>query len=92
MDGPLIATVVSSSVVIVGAISGGFWRILVRLGDQNKGIGRLEGKVDGLDIRMHSYEQQLDGFDKRVNRLDNRINGFLDYVTNAKTKRKKKES
>lgn len=78
MDGSLIATVVSSSVVVGGAIAGGFWRIWVKIGDQSKGIGRLEGKVDGLDTSMKSYEKQLEGFDKRIGRLDRRMNGFLE--------------
>lgn len=78
MDGGLIATIISSSVVVGGAIGTGFWRVALKIGDQNKSIGRLEGKVDGLGTRMHSYEKQLDGFDERVNRLDGRINGFLD--------------
>ena len=71
MDGALIATIITSSVVVAGAIGGGFWKL-------GRSIGRLEGKVEGLDTRMHSYEKQLEGFDSRVDRLDKRINGFLD--------------
>ena len=73
MDGALIATVVSSSVIVGGAIGGGFWKVWVKLGDQNKAIGRLEGKMDG-------YEKQLEGFDGRISRLDQRINGFVDTL------------
>jgi len=86
MDGPLCATVISSSVVIGGAIIGGFWRVWVRIGDQNKSIGRLEGKVDGFHTRMHSYETQLDGFDTRVDRMDKRVNGFVEILTNMRNK------
>ncbi len=71
MDGPLIATVVSSSVVIATAIGGGFWKVWTKIGDQSKSIGRLEGKMDG-------YEKHLEGFDTRVGRLDERLNGFVD--------------
>lgn len=82
MDGALIATIVSSSVVVGGAITGGFWKVIIKIGDQNKSIGRLEGKVDGLHTRMQSYEKQLEGFDARVSRLDRRINGLVDsYLT-----------
>ena len=80
MDGALIATIVSSSVIVTGAIGGGFWKVWGKLGDQNKAIGRLEGKMDGLGTRMHSYEKQMEGFDSRVSRLDQRINGFVDAL------------
>lgn len=80
MDGALITTIVSSSVVVGGAIAGGFWRVIVKIGDQNKSIGRLEGKMDGFNTRMYSYEKQLEGFDKRVDRLDRRFNGLLDNI------------
>ena len=61
---------ISSSVVVAGAISTGFWRLSVRIGDQSKSIGRLEGKVGGMDTR-------LDDFGKRVDNLDRRINSKL---------------
>lgn len=74
MDGALIATVVSSSVIVAGAIGGGFWKLWT---EQSKAIGRLEGKMDGLNARMQSYEKQLEGFDTRIDRLDRRMNGFI---------------
>ena len=80
MDGGAILTIVGSSVVVGSAIIGGFWKLWAKIGDQNKSIGRLEGKVDGLGTRMHSYEKQLDGFDTRIDRLDKRINGFIDNL------------
>jgi len=80
MDGALVATIITSSVAVGGAIGGGFWRLWVKIGDQNKSIGRLEGKMDGLNTRMHSYEKQLEGFDQRIDRLDKRINGFVDSL------------
>jgi len=80
MDGPTCAAVITSSVFVGSAIIGGFWKLWVKIGDQNKSIGRLEGKVDGLGTRMHSYEKQLDGFDTRIDRLDKRINGFIDNL------------
>ena len=80
MDGPLIATIVSSSVIVGGAIGSGFWKVWTKIGDQSKSIGRLEGKMDGLGTRMHSYEKQMEGFDSRVSRLDQRINGFVDTL------------
>jgi len=79
MDGALIATIITSSIAVGGAIGGGFWKL-------GRAIGRLEGKVGGLDARMHSYEKQLEGFDRRIDRLDKRINGFLD--SSARPERK----
>ena len=84
MDGGLIATVVSSSVIVAGAIGTGFWRLWVKVGDQNKAIGRLEGKMDGVGVRMHSYEKQIEGFDKRITRLDTRMNGFINSFLKKK--------
>lgn len=81
MDGALIATIITSSVAVGGAIGTGFWRLTLKIGDQNKSIGRLEGKVGGLDTRMLSYEKQIEGFDGRVGRLDSRINGLLNNIT-----------
>jgi len=80
MDGELIATIITSSVAVGGAIGTGFWRVWIKIGEQNKLIGRLEGKMDGMDTRMHSYEKQLEGFDTRVSRLDERINGFVNVL------------
>ncbi len=89
MDGPLIAAIVTGSVAIGGALGGGFWRVSSCLGKQNKSIGRLEGKMDGVDARMTSYEKQLGGFDQRIGRLDKRLNGFVDDVGKRRTRRKK---
>lgn len=94
MDGALIATVVSSSVLIGGAIITGFWRLWSKIGDQNGCIGRLEGKMDGFGNRMHNYETQMSGFNQRVNRLDRRLNGFFDSEgkkINKRVSRRKKE-
>lgn len=94
MDGAVIATVVSSSVVVGGAIITGFWRLWSRIGDQNGSIGRLEGKMDGFDNRMLSYEKQIKGFDDRIGRLDKRLNGFVDGEgkrINERVSRRKKE-
>jgi chaperonin cofactor prefoldin len=65
---------------VSGAIGGGFWKL-------GRSIGRLEGKVEELDTRMHAYEKQLGGLDTRIDRLDKRINGFLDNF--VKQERKK---
>lgn len=78
MDGPTIVAIVSSSVLVASAIGGGFWKLWVKVGDQSKSIGRLEGKMDGMGTRMHSYEKQIEGFDTRIDRLDRRLNGFVD--------------
>lgn len=77
MDGSLIATVVSSSVVVGGAIAGGFWRVMIRIGRQDESIGRLEGKVDGLTTATHIFQGQLRSFDERMGRLDERINNVV---------------
>ena len=81
MDGALIATIIAGSVAIGGALAGGFWKVWTKIGDQNKAIGRLEGKMDGLHTRMHGYEKQLEGFDQRIGRLDGRINGLVNNLT-----------
>lgn len=78
MDGGTIVTIISSSVIVSAAIGGGFWRLINMISEQSKWIGRLEGKMDGLHTRMHSYEKQLEGFDQRIDRLDRRINGFIE--------------
>lgn len=80
MDGALIATIITSSVAVGSVLGTGFWKLWGRIGDQNRAIGRLEGKMDGLNTRMHSYEKQLEGFDKRVSGLDRRMNGFIDTL------------
>jgi len=90
MDGALLATAISSGVAVSGAIVGGFWRVLIKIGEQNKAIGRLEGEVKGFGVRMKGYEIQLDGFNTRADRLDKRMNGFLDsYLSKEKEKKKK---
>jgi len=71
VDGQLIATIIGSSVVVGGVISGGFWKVVLMISDQSKSIGKLEGKIDGLDKRM-------EGFDASIGRLDKRMNGFVD--------------
>ena len=86
MDGQLIAVIIISILGVGVPVGGGFWKLgraIGRLegkvdGLDTESIGRLEGKVDSLGDRMHSYETQMDGFDKRVDRLDRRINGWLD--------------
>lgn len=77
MDGALIATVVSSSVVVGGAIISGFWRISTRIGNQDKSIGILGGKVDGLRTSTDIVQKQILGIDQRIDRLDGRINGII---------------
>ena len=80
MDGVLVVTIITCSVGVSGAIGGGFWKVWTKIGDQNKAIGRLEGKMDGVGTRMHSFEKQMEGFDKRIDRLDRRLNGFVDTL------------
>lgn len=94
MDGALIATIVPSSLAVATAIGGGFWKLWVKIGEQNtaigeqnKAIGRLEGKMDGVDTTMHSYEKQMEGFDTRVARLEERVDGFVN--TSMKRRRHK---
>lgn len=77
MDGALIATVISSSVIVGGAIGGGFWRVMVRIGKQDKSIGKLDGKIEGLNTTMQNFQGQLNGIDGRIDRLDGRINGLI---------------
>lgn len=86
MDGPIIAAIITSGVALSGVIGGGFWKLWGRVGDQSKAIGRLEGKVDGLGTRMHSYEKQLEGFDQRIGRLDRRMNGLIDTLPRKEEK------
>lgn len=56
MDGGIVAATVTSIVVIGGAVVGGFVR-------QNRAIGRLEGKFDGvkntLDIMFNAHNQRI---------------------------------
>jgi len=73
MDGALIATIITSSVAIGGAIGAGFWKLTTK-------VGELEGKTGGLSDRMDSYDKQLSDFNMRFNRFDKRMNGFLDNV------------
>lgn len=61
MDG-LIVTIISSSVVIGGAIGSGFWRL-------GRSIGRLEGKMDGFDSRIGNMSDRIDHLDTRINGL-----------------------
>jgi len=63
MDGPAIVTIVSSCVVVSSTIGVGFWRL-------GRAIGRLEGKVDGMDVRM--------------DRLDKRVNGVFEHSDDKK--------
>lgn len=90
MDGALAVTVISSSVVVGGAIAGGFWRVIIRIGKQDKSIGQLDGKigslegnVKGMNTTMQNFQGQLNGIDGRMGRLDERINGL---VTDKKEK------
>jgi hypothetical protein len=69
MDGQIIAIIISA-VGVSGGSGGGFWKL-------GRAIGRLEGKVDGLDKSMQGYEKQLEGVDRRLDRIDQRINGFF---------------
>ena len=64
MEVALIVSVASSGVVIATAIGGGFWKLSSRLSDHGRAIGRLEGKIDGVD--------------ERLGRIDSRINGVVD--------------
>ena len=81
MDGVLLATIIPSVLIAGGAIGTGAWKVWSKLADQNRSIGRLEGKMDGLNTRMHSFEKQVDSLDKSIVRLDRRMNGFLDSLT-----------
>ena len=85
MDGPLIATIISSSVVVSGAIFGGYWRLMGRIGNQDKTIGELggniqglKGKIDGLHGETQNFQVQLGDMSKRIDRIDRRINGVVD--------------
>ena len=85
MDGPLIAAIISSSVVVGGAITGGYWRLMSRIGVQDKTIGELSGsiqglggKIDGLHDVNQNFQDQLGDLSKRTDRLDRRINGTID--------------
>ena len=73
MDGAFIATIISSSVVVGGAIGGGFWKL-------GRAIGRLEGKIEGVDKSMQNHDNQIKGCSDRIDRLDKRINGFLNNL------------
>ncbi len=85
MDGPLIATIISSSVVVGGAIAGSYWRLMGRIGNQDKSIAELgghiqglDGKIDGLHIASQSFQDQFGDLSKRFDRMDRRINGTVD--------------
>ena len=77
MDGGLIVTVISSTVAASGIFVGGFWKVMTRIGQQDKSIGRLDGKIDGLSSNVQSLQGQFAGYDERMGRLDERINGIV---------------
>jgi len=85
MDGQIVAIIVGSA-AFTGISGTLLWKLVSRIGNLEgklngmnpEAFGRVEGKVDGLDKRMHSYELQLNDFGKGISRLDRRINGFLD--------------
>lgn len=85
MDGPLIAAIISSTIVVGGTIVGGYWKLMTRIGDQDKTIATLGGdirglggKIDGLHGVDQSFQDQLGDISKRTDRLDSRINGLID--------------
>ena len=77
MDGSLVITIIGSSAGIGSIIAGGFWVVVAKIGQQDKSIGRIEGKVDGLITTAEVFQGQLNGFDERLGRIDQRINGVV---------------
>ena len=51
--------------------------VVAKIGQQDKSIGRLEGKVDGLASAAGLFQDQLKGVDERLGRIDQRINGVI---------------
>ena len=77
IDGSLVVTIIGSSVGIGSVIAGGFWAVVAKMGQQDKCIGRIEGKVDGLTTTVGAFQEQLNGVDERIGRIDQRINGIV---------------
>lgn len=63
MDVTAIAVIASSSLAVSGAIMGGFWKLA-------NSIGRLEGKVEGMDKRM-------EGCEDRIGEMTTRLDGVF---------------
>ena len=100
MDGATIATVAGvGSAIIIAVVAGSVktWRAIGRLegkmdGLDSEAFGRLEGKVGALDKRICSYELQLTGFNQKIAQVHQRLNGFVDVLIGKTTKKRRKKT
>lgn len=93
MDGGLCAIALSGSLVVGGAIIGGFWRVLVKISDQNTAIGNLKtavgDKIGEQNVAIGRLEGKVDGmgdrilgYEKQIGGLDKRIDSFINHHRN----------
>lgn len=79
MDGGIIGALAGLAFINVGVV------ITVGINNARK-IGRVEGKVDGLDERTESVDRRLISLDRRVNHL------YLNKSDNSPKKKRKPKS
>lgn len=88
MDGALIVGMVVGGIGLICVIGGGFWKLgraIGRIEGKLNGldiesIARLVGKVDSLDSRMLGYEKKLTDFNRKFTRLNKRMNDWIDNL------------